>query len=110
MIQFHPFNLGYVPKQSVRIDEGAQRETVHRLVDLKRWATKHDLPFLRRFPIKMYGLRGALAMREWDLEFPFIDAIFTEYWELDNGEIGEYQELGRIAETLGVDAKQFERG
>jgi 2-hydroxychromene-2-carboxylate isomerase len=49
-----------------------------------------------------------LAMREWDLEFPFIEAIFTEYWELDNGDIGEYRELGRIAETLGVDAKRFE--
>lgn len=111
-IQFHPFNLGYVfQSNQYELMKEPKEKLNHRLVDLKRWATKHDLPFLRptRFPIKTArALRGALAMREWDLEFSFIEAIFTEYWELDNSDIGEYSELGRIAETFGVDAKRFE--
>ena len=39
-------------------------------------------------------------MREWDLEFPLIEAIFTEYWELDNGDIGEYRELAVLLRPL----------
>ena len=47
-------------------------------------------------------------MRERELELPFIDAIFTEYWERDNGAIGEYAELRKIAARLGVDPDEFE--
>ena len=47
-------------------------------------------------------------MRTWNLELPFMDAIFTEYWEKDNGEIGEYSELRKIVEQLGVDPDEFE--
>ena len=48
-------------------------------------------------------------MRQLGLEMPFIDAIFTEYWERDNGEIGEYAELRGIAASLGVDEDAFEQ-
>ncbi len=47
-------------------------------------------------------------MRHWDLELPFIEAIFTEYWEKDNGEIGEYSELRKVATRLGVGADEFQ--
>ena len=47
-------------------------------------------------------------MREWNLELPFMDTTFTEYWGKDNGEIGEYSELRKIAEQLGVDPDEFE--
>ena len=47
-------------------------------------------------------------MRDWGLELPFIEAMFKEYWELDNGEIGEYSELRALAEQLGVDGELFE--
>ena len=47
-------------------------------------------------------------MRDWDLELAFIDAIFTEYWELDNGQIGEYSELRKIAASLDIDPDEFE--
>ena len=71
-IQFHPFNLGYVfQSNQYELMKEPKEKLNHRLVDLKRWATKHDLPFLRptRFPIKTArALRGALAMRDWDLE------------------------------------------
>ena len=33
---------------------------------------------------------------------------YTEYWEKDNGAIGEYAELRKVAAALGVDADAFE--
>ncbi len=111
-IAWHPFNLGYV-FQSNRYElmKEPRDKLNNRLDDLQRWAKKYDLPFKRpaNFPIKTArALRGALAMREKGLEFPFIEAIFTEYWELDNGAIGEYAELRKVAQRLGVDADEFE--
>ena len=47
-------------------------------------------------------------MRTKNLEVPFIEAIFREYWEQDNGAIGEYSELRKIAHHLGVDPDEFE--
>ena len=47
-------------------------------------------------------------MRDWGLEETFMDAIFREYWELDNGGISEYSELKKIANRLGVDPATFE--
>ena len=111
-IRYQPFNLGFVfqSQKYVLMKEPADKLN-HRLVDLKRWAAKYDLPFIRptQFPIKTArALRGAIAMREWDLEVPYIEAIFKEYWELDNGEIGEYSQLRLIAERLGVEGAVFE--
>ncbi|MEQ8859006.1 MAG: 2-hydroxychromene-2-carboxylate isomerase [Pseudomonadales bacterium] len=112
VIRWHPFNLGHVFKTNhyVLMDEPKDKLR-NRYDDLMRWARKYDLPFHRpsRFPIKTArALRGALAMRRWDLEVPYIEAIFTEYWERDNGDIGDYPALRRIATDLGVDADQFE--
>ena len=111
-IRYQPFNLGFVfqSQKYVLMQEPADKLN-HRLVDLKRWAAKYDLPFIRptQFPIKTArALRGAIAMRDWGLEVPYIEAIFKEYWELDNGEIGEYSQLRLIAERLGVEGAVFE--
>jgi 2-hydroxychromene-2-carboxylate isomerase len=111
-LRWHPFNLGHVFKTNeyVLMDEPKEKLR-NRYDDLMRWARKYQLPFLRpaNFPIKTaLALRGALAMREWQLETQFIDAIFSEYWEKDNGAIGDYAELRRIAAELGIDPVEFE--
>ena len=111
-IRWEPFNLGYVfQSNGYELMSEPRDKLNHRLVDLQRWAQKYDLPFRRptRFPIKTArALRGALAMRQWDLEVPFIEAIFAEYWERDNGNIGDYSELRKVAQRLGVDGQVFE--
>jgi 2-hydroxychromene-2-carboxylate isomerase len=111
-IQWHAFNLGHVFKSNDYVLMKEPRDKLNnRLDDLKRWAKKYDLPFIRpdNFPIKTArALRGAIAMREYGLEEAFIDRIFAAYWEDNNGEIGEYSELRKIAESLGVDADEFE--
>ncbi len=113
VIRWHPFNLGHVFRTNhYDLMDEPKAKLRNRYDDLMRWARKYELPFRRptRFPIKTArALRGALAMRRWDLEVPYIDAIFTEYWERDNGAIGDYVELRRIAADLGVDADEFEQ-
>lgn len=112
-IRWHPFNLGHVFKTNhYELMKEPRDKLNHRLVDLMRWAKKYDLPFRRptNFPIKTArALRGALAMRRFDLELPYIEAIFSEYWERDNGAIGEYPALRPVAASLGVDPDEFER-
>jgi 2-hydroxychromene-2-carboxylate isomerase len=111
-IQWHPFNLGYVfQSNNYALMKEPRDKLNNRLDDLQRWAAKYDLPFKRprNFPIKTArALRGALAMRQWDLELPYIEAIFAEYWEKDNGAIGEYPELRQVAAAFGVDGDAFE--
>lgn len=111
-IVWHPFNLGHVFKSNDYVLMKEPRDKLNnRLTDLQRWAKKYDLPFIRpdNFPIKTArALRGALAMREYGLEEAFMDAIFTAYWEDNNGEIGEYSELRKIAQKLGVNPDEFE--
>jgi len=111
-IAWHPFNLGHVFQSNDYVLMKEPRDKLNnRLDDLQRWAKKYDLPFKRpqNFPIKTArALRGALAMRQWDLEWPFMEAIFTEYWEKDNGAIGDYAELRKVASAFGVDADEFE--
>lgn len=112
-IRWHPFNLGHVFKtNNYEVMKEPREKLNHRLVDLNRWVKKYGLPFQRptRFPIKTaQALRGALAMRRWDRERAFIETIFCEYWERDNGAIGEYVELRKIADRLGVDPEAFEQ-
>ena len=110
-IRWHPFNLGYVFKSNNYVLMEEPRDKLkNRFDDLMRWAKKYDLPFHipTNFPIKTArALRGALAMRKWDLELKYIEAIFAAYWEQDVGTIGEYEELSRIAAALGVDPSEF---
>ena len=110
-IRWHPFNLGHVFKSNNYVLMEEPRDKLkNRFDDLMRWAKKYDLPFHipTNFPIKTArALRGALAMRKWDLELKYIEAIFSAYWEHDVCTIGEYEELSRIAAALGVDPSEF---
>ncbi len=111
-INWHPFNVGYFFKlNNYAVMKESKAKLRNRRDDLMRWAKKYALPFHipRAFPIKTSrALRGAIAMRQWDKEVPFIDAIFDAYWEQGDGNIGDYSSLRPIAESLGVDADEFE--
>jgi 2-hydroxychromene-2-carboxylate isomerase len=109
---FHPFNLGYVFRKNnyVLMDEPAIK-IENRIQDLTRWAVKYDLPFKlpSEFPIKTSrALRGSLAMRKFDLELPYIEAILSAYWERNDASIQDYTGLRPIVESLGVDPDDFE--
>jgi len=111
-INWHPFNLGYVFQSNnyVLMDE-PRAKLQNRRDDLMRWAKRYALPFRvpENFPIKTSrALRGALAMRQWGKETLFIDAIFAAYWENNDGSIGDYDTLRRIAESLDIDGSEFE--
>lgn len=111
-INWHAFNLGYVFRSNNYVlMEEPPAKLRNRGRDLMRWARRHDLPFRMpgNFPIKTSrALRGAIAMRRWDKEEAYIDAIFSAYWEQDIGNIGEYAALRKIAGNLDVDPEEFE--
>jgi 2-hydroxychromene-2-carboxylate isomerase len=108
----HPYNLGYVFRAHnyVLMDEPEAKLT-NRYRDLNRWAEKYDLAFRMPdvFPIKTSrALRGAIAMRKWNLEKEYVDAIFTAYWEQNDANVADYAGLRPIVEKLGVDGQEFE--
>jgi 2-hydroxychromene-2-carboxylate isomerase len=106
-----PFNLGYVFRRHnyVLMDE-PKAKIANRIVDLHRWARRHQLPFRMptKFPIKTSpALRGALAMRRFGKEWAFMEAIFAAYWERDDASVAELAGLRPVAEALGVHADRF---
>jgi len=106
-----PFNLGYVFRHHnyVLMDE-PKAKIANRIVDLQRWAKRHQLPFRMptRFPIKTSpALRGALAMRRYGKEWAFMEAIVAAYWERDDASVAELKGLRPVAEALGVDSDRF---
>ncbi len=108
----HPFNLGYVFRHHnyALVDEPATKHA-NRVRDLERWAEKYQLPFRMpdAFPIKSSrALRGAIAMRKWDRENAFIDAIFRRYWEENDASIADYAGLREVAAALDVNPDDFE--
>ena len=109
----HPYNLGFAfrSRNYVLMEEPAIK-IENRKVDLARWAKKYNLKFKfpSDFPIKTSRtLRGALAMREFNLEIPFIEAIFCEYWENNNATIQNYEGMAPIVKRLGVNSEEFEK-
>jgi len=107
----HPFNLGYVFRHHnyVLMDE-PKAKIANRIVDLRRWAKRHKLPFRMptKFPIKTSpALRGALAMRRFGKEWEFMEAIFAAYWEHDDASVAELAGLRPLAEVLGVEPGRF---
>jgi 2-hydroxychromene-2-carboxylate isomerase len=109
----HPVNLGFVFRHHnyVLMEEPAIK-IANRLSDLERWAERYDLPFRvpDEFPIKTSrALRASLAMRQWDKEAPFIDALMAAYWEHNDASIVDYTGLRRLAASLGVDPDAMER-
>lgn len=108
----HPYNLGHVFRQNDYVVlEEPPAKLANRKRDLARWADKYGLPFRfpTVFPIKSSRvLRGALAMRRWGLELPFVDAVFAAYWERDDASIADYAGMRPIVAALGVDPAAFE--
>jgi 2-hydroxychromene-2-carboxylate isomerase len=109
----HPFNLGYVfrKKNYVLMDEPKEK-LICRRTDLMRWAHRHNLPFRmpKVFPIKTSrSLRGSLAMRRLGKEWPYIEALFTSYWERNDHSIADYAGLKPLVAALGVDPDVFEK-
>jgi 2-hydroxychromene-2-carboxylate isomerase len=108
----HPFNLGHVFRaHNYVLMEEPEAKIANRKRDLERWADKYDLPFRfpDTFPIKTSrALRGAIAMRRWNLEYAFTEAVLDAYWERNDGSIAHYAGLRPIAESLGVDPEEFE--
>ena len=112
-LTLHPYNLGFAfrSRNYVLMEEPAIK-IVNRKIDLARWAKKHNLNFKfpSEFPIKTSRtLRGALAMREFNLEIPFIEKIFSEYWENNNSTIQNYEGMAPIVKKLGVNPEEFEQ-
>jgi 2-hydroxychromene-2-carboxylate isomerase len=108
----HPYNLGHIFRQNdyVVLEEPAAK-LANRKRDLARWAEKYRLPFRfpTVFPIKSSRvLRGALAMRHWGMEMPFVEAVFAAYWERDDASIADYAGMRPIVQSLGVDPAEFE--
>lgn len=108
----HPFNLGHVFRVNNYVLMAEPPAKIdNRKRDLARWAAKYNLPFKfpSRFPIKTSRiLRGSLAMRRWDLEMPYVEAVFAAYWEHDDASITEYGGLRSVVAGLGVDPDDFE--
>lgn len=108
----HPFNLGWVFRHhDYALAQEPAAKYRNRVRDLERWAEKYALPFRlpEVFPIKTSrALRGAIAMRRWDREMAYIEAIFRRYWEENDASIADYAGLRRVASELGVDADAFE--
>ena len=109
----HPVNLGFVFRHHnyVLMEEPAIK-IANRLRDLQRWAARYKLPFRVPdvYPIKTSrALRASLAMRQWDQEAPFIDALMAAYWEHNDASIVDYAGLRPLAVALGVDGAAMER-
>ncbi len=112
-LNLHAVNLGFVFRHhNYVLMEEPKAKISNRLRDLERWAERHDLPFRMpdTFPIKTSrALRAALAMRRWDKEIPFIDALMAAYWERNDATIAEYSGLRPLAAALGVDGDALEQ-
>src|SRR5260370_8341842 len=106
-----PFNLGHVfRKHAYVLMNEPKAKIANRIVDLHRWAKRYKLPFRMptRFPIKTSpALRGALAMRRFDKEWEFMEAIFAAYWERDDASVAELEGLHPVPQPLGVDPDRF---
>jgi 2-hydroxychromene-2-carboxylate isomerase len=111
-LRLHPFNLGHVFRHhNYVLMEEPPSKISNRIRDLNRWALKHDLPFRMpdTFPIKTSrALRGSLAMRHWQLEHEYVEAVMSAYWEKNDASIVDYAGLRPIAARLGVDPDAFE--
>ena len=111
-IDYVPFNLGYVFRHhNYALTDEPAAKMKNRKVDLMRWAKRYNLPFQvpAEFPIKTSRvLRGALVMREYDLEVPYMESVFRRYWEEQDASIQTYAGLASTVESLGVAASEFE--
>ena len=110
-IKPHCFNLGYVFRQNrYALTDEPIAKMRNRKRDLMRWAAHYERPFRipDRFPIKTSRiLRAAVAMRAWNQEAAFIDAVMTQYWEQNNDSIAEDDGLVALAQHLSIPETPF---
>jgi 2-hydroxychromene-2-carboxylate isomerase len=109
----HPYNLGHVFRSNnYELMKEPVAKLRNRKRDLMRWASKYNLPFKipKQFPIKSSRvLRGSLAMRKLGMEMPFVESVFSAYWEHGDASIQDYEGLRPLVSALGVDPDEFER-
>lgn len=110
-INYVPFNLGYVfRKHNYALTQEPRAKMKNRLDDLMRWAKRYDLPFNvpRQFPIKTSRvLRGSIVAEQAGLLEPYLDAVFSAYWERGDASIADYDGLTPVAASAGLDAASF---
>ena len=110
-IRPHCFNLGYVFRQNrYALSDEPIAKMRNRKRDLMRWAAHYERPFRipDRFPIKTSRiLRAAVAMRAWNQEAAFMDAVMTQYWEQNNDSIAEDDGLVALAQQLSIPETSF---
>lgn len=105
------FNLGYVFRQHrYALTDEPLAKMRNRKRDLLRWAAQHKLPFRipDQFPIKTSKiLRAAVAMRLWDQEAAFIDAVMAQYWEQNDSSVAGDDGLVALAQRFSIPASEF---
>ena len=110
-IRPHCFNLGYVFRQNrYALSDEPIAKMRNRKRDLMRWDAHYERPFRipDRFPIKTSRiLRAAVAMRAWNQEAAFMDAVMTQYWEQNNDSIAEDDGLVALAQQLSIPETSF---
>ncbi len=112
-INYVPFNLGYVFRHhNYALTDEPAAKMKNRKIDLMRWAKRYNLNFSvpREFPIKTSRvLKGAMVMKDYDLEEAFMEQMFMRYWEQGDASIATYAGMAVSVETLGVDPLEFEQ-
>jgi len=111
VVEYHPFNLGYVFRHYdyILMDEPPEKMR-YRKRDLERWADQLQLPFSvpKEFPIKTTrALRSALVAREHGVEEALMNALFTAYWE-KGVSVQEYDSILPLVEGIGLDSDSFQ--
>lgn len=110
-IKPHSFNLGYIFRQNrYALTDEPLAKMRNRKRDLMRWAARHKLAFSipDQFPIKTSRiLRAAVAIRAWDQEAAFIDAVMTRYWEQNDASIAEDDGLVALAQQFSIPEAEF---
>ena len=110
-IEYVPFNLGYVfRRHGYALTQEPVAKMRNRKRDLMRWARRYQLPFKMpdKFPIKTSrALRGALVMRQHNLEEAYMSHLFGRYWEQNDASIENYAGLAATVSALGLDPDVF---
>lgn len=105
-INYVPFNLGYVFRHhGYALTQEPKAKMKNRKDDLMRWASRYQLPFRipDQFPIKTSRvLKGAIVAQEHNVLMPFLDEIFSRYWEQNDATIGSDAGLHAIAQAIGI--------
>ena len=105
------FNLGHVFRQhGYALTDEPIAKMRNRKRDLMRWAARYERPFRipDQFPIKTSRiLRAAVAMRSWNSEAAFIDAVMTQYWEQNDPSVATDAGLAALVQRFSIPEAAF---